>query len=155
MFHRLIAAVRSIRRPRLKAALLAATILAAGGTSANAQVLYADNNFVEVMSTFGQYEYVKQTNIFTPWTYEITVYFDAGATSAAPNYIIYLYLVDWTEGGVYYGPVEVRDGITDRGYAVPIGVNLGHEYSIVMYVSNVQDSARWWFYTHYLEIVED
>jgi hypothetical protein len=155
MLSPVFATVRLIRRSWFKAALLAATILAAGSTSAHAQyVLYYDDNFVETISTHDEFEYVKATSVFVPGTDYIVAYFDAGATSAAPNYYVYLYLIDWSEAGSLAGISEVRDGILDREYAVGFWVNPGHEYSLIMYVENAQDSARWWFYTNYLEIVE-
>jgi hypothetical protein len=92
--------------------------------------------------------------VFVPGEDYIVAYFDAGATSAAPNYFIYLYLIDWSEAGSLAGIAELRDGIVDREYAAGFWVNPGHEYSLIMYVENAQESARWWFYTHFLEIIE-
>ncbi len=114
MFSAITNSVRLIRQSWFKAAVLA-TILAAGGTSAHAQYLiYYDDTSAWSLSMHHQFEYVKATSVFVPGEDYIVAYFDAGATVAAPNYFIYLYLIDWSEAGSLAGIEEAGWGRGSR-----------------------------------------
>ncbi len=154
MFRPLIAASYLFRRAMTTAAILAA-ILATGGTSARAQSILYENEFIEVNSTDGEYELVWFTESFVSPTEWITVYFDASTTSGSPNYYSHLYLYDWTEGQYVYQNITEQIGVYDRAYGNELYVIPGHTYSVLLYASNAQVEPRRWFYSNYIEVYEN